>query len=49
METVKLSFKEWLVVCNALTSKRHQLEEMGLEEKAKKLERIRMLISVQLL
>lgn len=49
METVKLSSEEWLDVCCALSSKSHQLEEMGLEEEAKNMERIRMLISVQLL
>lgn len=48
METVKLSFEEWMDVCYALGSKKRQLEEMGLEEEAKNMERIRMLISVQL-
>lgn len=47
METVKLSSEEWLEVCYALNSKKHQLEEIGLEEEAKKMERIRMQISVQ--
>lgn len=49
METVKLSAEEWMDVCYALSSKRHQLEEMGLEKEAKNMERIRMLISAQLL
>lgn len=49
METVKLSFEEWMDVCYALGSKERELKEMGLEERAKNMERIRMLISVQLL
>lgn len=49
METVKLSFEEWMDVCYALSSKKRQLEEMGLEKKAKDMEKIRMSISVQLL
>jgi hypothetical protein len=49
METIKLSSEEWMDVCYALSSKKRQLEEMGLEEEAKNMERIRMLISAQLL
>lgn len=49
METVKLSSEEWLDVCRALSSERHQLEEMGFKKKAENMERIRMLISAQLL
>lgn len=49
METVKLSSDEWLDVCRALNSESRQLEETGFEEEAKNMERIRMLISVQLL
>lgn len=48
METVKLSFEEWIDVCYALGSKKRELEEMGFEEEAKNMERIRMLISAQL-
>lgn len=49
METIKLSFEEWMDVCYALSSKKRQFEEIGLEKEAKNMERIRMLISVQLL
>lgn len=49
METVKLSFEEWIDVCYALSCKKYQLEEMGLKEEAEKMEKIRMQISVQLL
>lgn len=49
METVKLSSEEWMDVCRALNSEKRQLEEMGFEEEAENMERIRMLISVQLL
>lgn len=49
METVKLSFKDWVDVCYALSSKGHQLEEIGLEEEAKNMERIRTLINEQLI
>lgn len=49
METVKLSSEEWLDVCYALSSKSRRLEEMGLKEEARNMERIRMIISAQLL
>lgn len=49
MITVKLSAEEWMDVCFALSSRKHQLEGIGLEEEAENVERIRMLISVQLL
>lgn len=49
MTTVKLSVEEWMDVCLALSSRKRQLEGIGLEEEAKNVERIRMLISVQLL
>ena len=49
METVNLTFEEWIDVCYALSGKKIQLEEMGLVEEAKNMERIRMLISTQLM
>lgn len=48
METVKLSFEDWIDVCYALSSKKHQLEEMGLKDEAENMERIRLQISVQI-
>lgn len=49
METVKLNTKDWEDVLYALRSKRRQLEEIGLEEEAKNMERIRTLIKEQLI
>lgn len=49
METVKLNIRDWEDVLYALRSKRRQLEEIGLEEEAKDMERIRTLIKEQLM
>lgn len=49
MEAVKLNIKDWDEICYVLRSKKGQLEEMGLEEDAKNLERIRTLIKEQLM
>lgn len=49
METVKLNDKDWMDVCYALRSKGNQLKEIGLEEEAKNMERIRTLIKEQLM
>lgn len=48
METVKLNFKDWMCVYYALGSRSEQLKEIGLEEDAKNIERIRALIEKQL-
>lgn len=49
MKAVKLSIRDWDEVCYVLRSKGRKLEEMGLGESTKNLERIRMLIKEQLM
>jgi 3'-phosphoadenosine 5'-phosphosulfate sulfotransferase len=48
METVELSFKDWMSVYCALDCKREQLKIMGLEELAEDIERIRARIREQI-
>lgn len=48
METVELSFKDWMSVYCALDCKREQLKQMGLEELAEDIERIRARIREQI-
>ena len=47
MKTVKLSFNDWVYVYYALGCKKDQLKEVGLEEDAENVERLRTLIREQ--
>lgn len=48
METVELSFKDWMCVYCALGCKEEQLKTMGLKEDVEDIERIRARIREQI-